>query len=189
MEQHLDIIISKGTPNDIGLIENLYDELNDYLASHINYPGWGKGSYPVRQQAEEGVAGNTLYIARDIDKVAGSIILNHTPDYKGAVCWGTEVSSDEAFYLHTFVVHPDYFRCGIGGLLLDFAYETANCLNMKTIRLDVYENNVPAINLYEKHGFKFIERVDLGLGCFGLDWFRLYEKPVLLKKKFAKEGE
>jgi RimJ/RimL family protein N-acetyltransferase len=42
--------------------------------------------------------------------------------------------------------------------------------------LDVYEGNIPAISLYEKYGFKYIDTVDLGLGNYGLDWFRLYEK-------------
>lgn len=42
----------------------------------------------------------------------------------------------------------------------------------------VYENNLPAISLYEKCGFKYIDTVDLGLGNYGLDWFKLYEKVV-----------
>ncbi len=46
----------------------------------------------------------------------------------------------------------------------------------KSIRLDVYEGNIPAIRLYEKCGFEYVNTVDLGLGNYGLKWFKLYEK-------------
>ncbi|XAM46318.1 hypothetical protein TPDSL_28260 [Terrisporobacter petrolearius] len=49
-------------------------------------------------------------------------------------------------------------------------------MNIKELRLDVYEKNLPAIKLYEKFGFKYIDTVDLGLENYGLKWFRLYEK-------------
>jgi len=49
---------------------------------------------------------------------------------------------------------------------------------MKSIRLDVYEKNIPAILLYEKCGFEYIDTVDLELGNYGLDWFKLYEKVI-----------
>lgn len=48
--------------------------------------------------------------------------------------------------------------------------------NIKAIRLDVYEKNTPAIKLYEHCGYQYISTVDLGLGCYGLEWFKLYEK-------------
>ena len=36
-------IIEPGTFADINELEKLYDELNDYLAGTISYPGWIKG--------------------------------------------------------------------------------------------------------------------------------------------------
>lgn len=79
----MNITFKLGRVHDIDEIEQLYNDLNDYLAKGVNYPGWIK---------------------------------------------------------------------------------------------DVYEGNIPAINLYEKCGFKYIDTVDLGLGNYGLNWFRLYEK-------------
>jgi len=49
---------------------------------------------------------------------------------------------------------------------------------MKSVRLDVYEGNTAAIRAYEKCGYTYIDTVDIGLGCYGLHWFKLYEKPV-----------
>jgi ribosomal protein S18 acetylase RimI-like enzyme len=61
---------------------------------------------------------------------------------------------------------------------LDFAAEYGIKSHVRAIRLDVYEGNIPAIRLYEKCGFKYIDTVDLGLGSYGLDWFKLYEKVL-----------
>ena len=61
---------------------------------------------------------------------------------------------------------------------MDFSVECAIKSHVKSIRLDVYEGNIPAIKLYEKCGFKYIDTVDLGLGNRGLDWFKLYEKLI-----------
>ena len=40
-------IIEPGTFADINELEKLYDELNDYLAGTISYPGWIKGIYSI----------------------------------------------------------------------------------------------------------------------------------------------
>ena len=47
---------------------------------------------------------------------------------------------------------------------------------MKAVRLDVYENNLPAIRLYESCGFDYIDSVDLGYSQYGLDSYRLYQR-------------
>ena len=39
----MNLIIELGTSADIDELERLYDELNDYLATTVNYPGWIKG--------------------------------------------------------------------------------------------------------------------------------------------------
>ena len=60
--------------------------------------------------------------------------------------------------------------------MLEFATQYAIDMKMKALRLDVYEKNLPAISLYEKSGYQYIDTVSLGLEKHGLDWFRLYEK-------------
>ena len=50
---------------------------------------------------------------------------------------------------------------------------------MKTVRLVVRDENLPAVRLYEKLGFVYIDTVDLGFGDYGLPWFRLYEKVIV----------
>lgn len=173
----MDLIIEPGKASDIDELEKLYDDLNDYLSAGINYPGWLKGVYPVRKNAIDGIEHGNLYAAKHNGKIAGSLILSHKPEpayYKAK--WQFESDYSDVFVVYTFVVHPDFLKCGVGKALMDFASDYAIRSHVKSIRLDVYEKNMPAIRLYEKCGFKYIDTVDLGLGNYGLDWFRLYEK-------------
>ena len=165
-----------GTVKDIEELENLYNELNDHLSEGVNYPGWIKGVYPSRETAVGGIKENNLFVLRINSKIAGSIILNHKPEeaYKEGL-WGSEVDYKEIIVIHTFLVHPAYMKNSIGRYLMEFAEEYSRSIGMKTIRLDVSINNIPAIALYESCGYKHAGTVDLGLNIPGLVWFKLYE--------------
>ena len=47
--------IRKGLISDIDNLENLYNNLNDYLEANINYPGWIKHVYPIKESAIKGI--------------------------------------------------------------------------------------------------------------------------------------
>lgn len=175
----MNLVIELGQTSDIDEIEQLYHDLNDHLALGVNYPGWKKGVYPVRQHAATGIKQGNLYVAKLDGKIVGSIILNHVPElaYDEAK-WGVEADYSDVFVIHTFVIHPNNLRCGIGRVLMEFTIEFSRKLHAKAIRLDVYERNLPAISLYEQCGFQYIDTVDLGLSQYGLDWFKLYEKVL-----------
>lgn len=173
----MEMVFQPGKSEDIDELEKLYNDLNDHLAKGINYPGWKKSIYPVRQTAVDGIKNGTLYTAKQNGKIVGSVILSHEPEpaYHTAK-WQFESDYSDIFVIHTFVVHPEFLKCSIGKALMDFSIQHSIRYKAKAIRLDVYEGNTPAINLYEKCGFKYIDTVDLGLGNYGLDWFKLYEK-------------
>lgn len=172
-------IIELGTMNDVPELEELYNSLNDHLASGINYPGWMKGVYPIAENAIDGIDQDNLFVLRIQEKIAGTIILNHEPPeaYLDAQ-WSIDASYDEILVIHTFAVHPYFLRGGVGYQLMNFASEFAKKNHMKALRLDVYEKNIPAIQLYEKCGYQYISKVDLGYGEYGLDWYKLYEKVL-----------
>lgn len=179
VDTNMNLIIELGKVSDIDELEQLYNDLNDHLAREINYPGWMKGVYPVRQNAIDGIEAGNLYVAKDNGKIVGSLILSHKPEpaYYNAK-WGFKTDYSDVFVVYTFVVHPSFLKCGVGKALMDFSFEHGIKFHAKSIRLDVYEKNMPAIKLYEKCGFKYVDTVDLGLGNYGLDWFKLYEKKL-----------
>lgn len=171
------IEIRLGTETDIDELERLYDSLNDHLSCTTNYPGWIKGVYPVRDTAVTGILEGSLYVALAQGVIVGSIVLRHEPEpaYR-KTRWMADLQDEEVLVIYTLAVHPSYLSMGIGRELIVFAEQQARRSNVKALRLDVYEDNLPAIQLYEKCGFQYVDAVDLGYGKYGLDWFRLYEK-------------
>ncbi|MBE5959956.1 MAG: GNAT family N-acetyltransferase [Lachnospiraceae bacterium] len=171
------MIIEKATITDLDELEHLYNNLNDYLSTHTNYPGWAKNVYPTRETAAAGIKEDALYVARESGRIAGTFILRHTPEegYQKAD-WHIDLDYCDILVLYTFAVHPDYFGRGIGTKLLTFIQSHAASHHIKAIRLDVYEKNTPAISLYQKCGFQYIATVDLGYSSYGLEHFKLYQK-------------
>ena len=170
-------IIRLGRESDIDSLERLYDDLNDYLESTTNYPGWKKGIYPIRQNAVEGIDEGCLFVITENQKIIGSMILRHRPEpaYLEAP-WQADLDYSNVLVIYTFVVHPQHLQQGVGKKMLDFAEQYAKDSNVSALRLDVYEKNTPAILLYEKSGYHYIHTVSLGLESYGLNWFKLYEK-------------
>ena len=60
----------------------------------------------------------------------------------------------KSLYLEDLIVNEAYRGNGIGTMLLDKMIETAKTENCKRLRLQVLHWNQPAIDLYEKSGFK-----------------------------------
>ena len=171
------ITIEKGTEHDIKELGCLYDTVCDYLEHNVNYPGWKKGIYPAEEDAVQGVQEGNLYVARHDGRIIGTVILRHTPeDAYAKADWGIDLDYDHIFVIYTFAIHPDYQNKGVGRQMMEFIIDHSKKMNAKAVRLDVYEKNAPAIGLYKRFGFQYIDKVDLGYGNFGLEEFELYQK-------------
>lgn len=169
--------IEKGSLSDINELECLYNDLNDYLEIHTNFPGWKKGVYPVKETAIKGIEEGNLFVIRSDKHIVGSVILRHEPELAYSKAdWKIELEYKDIFVIYTLAVHPLYLNKGVGKTLMDFMIQYSKDLNMKAVRLDVYEKNTPAISLYKKYGFQYIDTVDLGYSAYGLDKFELYQK-------------
>jgi ribosomal-protein-alanine N-acetyltransferase len=57
-------------------------------------------------------------------------------------------------WIATLAVHPDYRRFGIGTMLLHACEEQ---IPFKKIRLSVRRTNLPAIQLYQKYGYRQVD--------------------------------
>jgi len=58
-------------------------------------------------------------------------------------------------YLHHFGILPEYQRQGLGWFLLLESLKFAKSRNMQ-VKLEVHQNNLPAIALYKKAGFNYL---------------------------------
>ncbi len=171
------ISIRLGTRGDIDALVELYGVVCDDLEATVNYTGWKKDVYPARQDAEVGIAEETLFLAEENGEVVASMILSRRPEAAYAAAnWQAVLDESQVLVIHTLAVRPGQRRRGTGRELLDFASRFGTVRGVRSLRLDVYEKNLPAIRLYESAGFQYIDTVSLGLEDVGLDWFRLYEK-------------
>ena len=170
------IQIEPGKSSDINAVAQLYDDVNDHLEQTTNYPGWAKGFYPTKADAEGCIGDGSLFILKADGEIAGSVVLNRSQwEAYSQVTWGVEAKPHEVIVVNKLVVHPNFMGRGIARKLMDFAKDYAMQQGAKAIRLDVTVQNTPAIALYEKCGYTYMGTVDLGLPFEHLKWFKLYE--------------
>lgn len=175
----MEIKIRRALPGDLDEIESLYRDLNDYLAEHINYPRWRNEVYPLREHAEEGLEAGNLYVALCGEKIAGTVIfLYEQGEAYRTADWQIDFDVP-VIIIHILAVHPDYMRCGAAKALLEYAADLGRSQGIKAIRLDAFEENMPAARLYEECGFSCRGLVDLGLEeIYGLKWYKVFEKVL-----------
>ena len=175
----MNIDIEKAKISDIDKLEVLYNDICDYLYSKEYNPGWRKGYFPTKKEILYFLKCGALYAAKSDDKIIGSIALTHNPN--GEVDENSHITETEyadTFFIHIFAVHPNYLRKGVGTAILNFAEQLCKQQNIKAIRLYVYEKNSVAIKAYERNGYVYIDKADIGLSQYGLNWFYLYEKII-----------
>ena len=104
-----------------------------------------------------------MYVLVDQDIIISALALNDDGHNIDLIKW--ENPKAKALYIYRFGVSINHKRQGIGKLMLDHAMETAKSKNAQYLRLFAVDYNKPAINLYNKLGFKcmegiFIENID-----------------------------
>ncbi len=151
-------MIRKATQNDILPIAELYEEALDYEEKHIKNTSWQRGIYPTIDTARAGLKNGTLYVFEADGQLLASVVLDskQPPEYR-KINWGITAARHEVLVIHTLCVKPDQTGKGVGSIVLDFAKELAAQQECKTIRLNTTASNLPALNFYQKNGFKIAD--------------------------------
>ncbi|WP_304509007.1 GNAT family N-acetyltransferase [Anaerotignum sp.] len=149
-------MIRKALGRDLNEVAAIYDEVLDYEAASVSYTNWQKGLYPTRADGEKALAEDTLFVGEDKDgRLFGCVILNHIqPKEYENISWEIPGEVHEVLVIHTLCIRPDCYGKGFGREFVAFTEKYAQHLKCKTIRLDTYEGNSPAIGLYSKLGFR-----------------------------------
>lgn len=106
--------------------------------------GLDKVSNSLEQMQEEKDCFNCFVVENEDGKVIGMALY-----YFVYYTW-----VGKSLYLEDLIVSEAYRGNGIGTLLLDKIIKTAKTENCKRLRLQVLHWNQPAIDLYQKSGFK-----------------------------------
>lgn len=108
-------------------------------------------------QGEEEAFGQSLgydliYADLYLNPYANYLVLEIDAQVSGYI--GLWITEDNAEVINFYVAKP-YQRMGFGKMLLEFALNLCQMSKVKSISLEVRENNEIAKKLYEKYGFKF----------------------------------
>ena len=149
-------MIRLATVLDIEEAEKIYDEVLDYEALHGTMTNWVKGKYPTRATAEKAVAAGTYYVGVDeTGEMFGTVNLNHVqPAEYGNIPWTIEGEGDAVLVVHTLCIRPACRGKGYAKEFMAFAEELAKEKGCKVIRLDTWENNMPARKMYPSLGYR-----------------------------------
>ncbi len=171
---------------DLDAVAALYDALCMHLESTFNYPGWKLGIYPTHETAACAFSNGELYVCTDGQDILGTCILNgEQPAGYEAVPWRAGTSPEEILVVHTLATHPAHLRKGVSGMLLQFTEQYARDHGKCSIRLDVFERNIPGVQLYERHGYQVAGKTDLHLIEDDPQISRCYEKIIKKEKQYA----
>ncbi len=66
----------------------------------------------------------------------------------------TELQNPDALEIERIYVLPEYYKAGVGQVLLDKAVEVGRSRSLAYVWLGVWERNPRAIRFYEKNGFQ-----------------------------------
>ena len=134
---------------------------NDYIIRDyqiLDYKGLMK-LWDVTDMNTPGRCDNEQIIEQTIS--VGGKLLVMLDEIENCIIGSSWLTTDgRRLYLHHFAILPEYQGRGLSKPLLrkslDFAKEIG-----QQIKLEVHEQNIPARNLYEKYGFKYLGDYDV----------------------------
>lgn len=108
-------------------------------------------------KAEITDANTSFYFARTGKKIIGYLKLNSSASQ-------TEIQDNNAIEIERIYVLKEFIGKGVGRVLCEKAIEIAKRKKMDYIWLGVWENNLRALNFYQKNGFVTFDKHIFKLG-------------------------
>lgn len=171
--------IRQAALEDMPAILALYDKVTNLFQAQTGTQAWRKGVYPTETNFREAIEAGTLYLGElEGDLAAGMIMTQGTDKTYGNPPWRVEAEDSETAVIHTLGVSPDFTGRGLALQMLQGAAALAREKSWKALRLDVLEENAPALRLYERAGFVYIATKEIWYESTGLASFLLYEYAV-----------
>ncbi|HNI91581.1 MAG TPA: GNAT family N-acetyltransferase, partial [Leptospiraceae bacterium] len=141
MSSKIEYEIRQAQLEDINAIISLMIDFYKEAGFHLNIESTEKALQYLISHPENGF----IFIAFRDRKPLGHIVLSKrfAMEYE-----------DFIGYVDDLFVQKEFRRARIGNALLDKLCERAKELNLKSLQVEVGENNLPAIKLYEKIGLR-----------------------------------
>ena len=136
----------------------------------------GKKIYPAQEFLISSIKSKELYIGEMDRQIVSCMVVNHkyNDGYKD-IQWSVEVSDSELFVIHALGVNPMFSGKGIAKQMVQQVIKIAHENNIKTIRLDVLDGNIPAERAYTKIGFMYLDTIQMFYEDTGWTNYKLFE--------------
>lgn len=172
----MEAVLRQAMLSDLDEVEEFYGQVSDDMA-HAEYSSkWTRGVYPSRAMLERHISLGNLFVLEIEGDLAGSLVLDHkhADGYEDA-SWLVQAEEDEIYIAHIVAVATRFQGKGLGRAIMRQAADVCRMRGGRAIRLDVIDGNVPAMRMYEKAGFRHIERRTLHYEGVDPMVFELYE--------------
>lgn len=163
--------IRKGTAADLPEIWALVQDAVADMNANGNHQ-WGE-DYPSMSHFAEAIAAGELYAACGADgDILGVAVLNTEEEdcYADLSGWTAE---RPALVIHKVAVAPKAQRTGVASALFRYAFDLANTLGLRSVRMDTYCLNGRMQCLIYKYGFHYVGNIHFPDRPLA---FRAYEK-------------
>lgn len=123
--------------------------------------------YPDRAVLRQDIAARTMYISEIGAALAAAAVINREsdPGYRGGRWRGGEAGS---VVLHRLCVSPAFQHRGLAEQMVRRLEENLRGAGVRSVRLDVFPPNGPAVRLYQRLGYRMAGTVALRKGRFYL---------------------
>lgn len=185
--EHTGLRFRRAQIKDTKRAQAAYGQIIEHLAATVDFPHWHSENHPTPQAAQDWIRAGHLYLAvastkgpaSQAEQIAGVVVLNHeAPEaYKNAP-WAIEATEREVLVVHALGVVPEFLGKGVAKFLVDSAIQVAKDKGCLTVRLDTYIENLPARQLYSRHGFTDLGAFSVQYEGTSLDQFHLFERVL-----------
>ncbi|MDM8163044.1 GNAT family N-acetyltransferase [Collinsella intestinalis] len=173
------MVVTVAAERDLPAVERLYRAVIEEMHGTPHDVWWEFGVHPTREGLRASASRGELIVARDgapatvgdgevppqEASLLGACVVDGAQDagYRTAA-WPLSVPDHEVAVLHLLAVAPEGRGRGVARRLVAAAARAARARGARVLRLDVFDNNAPAIALYRSCGF-----TDLGARAFAYD--------------------
>lgn len=172
----LEFTIRQALSADTTAVVTFYEQVIDEMQSLPYRPKWQKGIYPAADYLSAAISAKELYLAEENGHIMGAMVVNHrAPEDYDRAAWTVAAQPAEVMVLHTLAVSPSVMNRGLGTALTEKAIALAGEMGCRRLRLDVLLDNLPAQRLYQRLGFRYVQRLTLYYEDTGYCDFDLYE--------------
>ena len=139
---------------DLSALEQMFNRI--VAEMHKNGVNIWNEYYPF-EEFENDIEKSRLYLLVDENNICAAFVL--FDDIAGAECFKWENNNAKPIYIGRLGVNVDYLRQGVGSRVIQEAIKLSKQMQGEYLRLTVVKENIPAIKLYLKNGFKQVEGV------------------------------